>query len=143
MRSTADGPRDPGSVLLVDTMGELEALFGLASVVFLGGSLAPVGGHNLLEPAAAGRALIVGPHLDSCRAEADLLEGAKGLLIVPDAAGLTVALGALLGDPERCRALGERARRAAASLHGAADADVALLAKGRLLDAPPLDANRG
>jgi len=92
LRSQASEARDPGTVLLVDTMGELETLFGLASVVFLGGSLTPVGGHNLLEPAATGCALVVGPHLDTCRVEADLLAGAGGLLIVEDGAGLSRAL---------------------------------------------------
>ncbi|MHC4845293.1 MAG: 3-deoxy-D-manno-octulosonic acid transferase [Planctomycetota bacterium] len=143
LRTVASNDREPGTVLLVDTMGELEALFGLARVVFLGGSLAPVGGHNLLEPAAAGCALVVGPHLDSCRAEADLLLGAEGLVIVEDGAGLGRVLGELLGDEARRQALGTGARRAAASLRGAADADVALLAEAGLLAAPTLDVRKG
>lgn len=143
LRSAATDMRAPETVLLVDTMGELEPLFGLARVVFLGGSLAPVGGHNLLEPAAAGRALIVGPHLDNCRAEAELLEGAKGLVIVTDGTGLCEAVTDLLADPGRCQSLGSCARQAALSLQGAADADVALLARHHLLDAAPLHMSEG
>ena len=56
----------PGaSVIVLDTMGELPRLFPLASVVFVGGSLVPAGGHNVLEPAAAGRAIVVGPHMEN------------------------------------------------------------------------------
>lgn len=143
LRTQADAARASDTVLLVDTMGELEAFFGLASVVFLGGSLVPIGGHNLLEPAAAGRALLVGPHLDNCRAEADLLDGSGGLVIVADGPGLARAVTELLGDAERCRTLGECAQRAAASLRGAAEADVALLAQHGLLDAPTMDVLRG
>lgn len=143
LRTGVGDTRKPGTVLLVDTMGELEALFCLASVVFLGGSLTPVGGHNLLEPAATGSALVVGPHLDNCRAEADLLAGADGLVIVEDGAGLAHTLGELLSDADRREALGARARQAAASLRGAADADVALLAKAGLLASPALDVKEG
>jgi 3-deoxy-D-manno-octulosonic-acid transferase len=135
LRSQAGADRTPETVLLVDTMGELEALFALASVVFLGGSLAPVGGHNVLEPAVAGRALVVGPHLESCRSEADRLLAAGALRVVPDAAGLARELAALLADARERRAMGERARAAAAGLRGAAAADVALLRERGLLSA--------
>jgi 3-deoxy-D-manno-octulosonic-acid transferase len=134
LRSAARPDRPPGTLLLVDSMGELESLFGLADVVFLGGSLVPVGGHNVLEPAAAGCALLVGPHLESCRREADLLAGAGALQVVPDGAALCARLATLLADA------GERARRgragaeAAGRLRGAAQADVALLRAGGWLE---------
>lgn len=54
---------DPESVFFLDTMGELERFFAVADIVFLGGSLVPVGGHNILEPAAQGRSVIFGPHV--------------------------------------------------------------------------------
>jgi len=135
LRSQAGAARDSSVILLVDTMGELEALFGLASVVFLGGSLAPVGGHNVLEPAVAGCATLVGPHLESCRAEADRLLAAGALRVVPDAAALARELAALLADDGARRTMGERARRAAGCLRGAAQADVALLRERGLLAA--------
>jgi 3-deoxy-D-manno-octulosonic-acid transferase len=136
LHSRGERRADPGTVLLIDTMGELEALFALASVVFLGGSLVPVGGHNVLEPAAAGCALLVGPHLESCRAEADLLARAGGLEIVADGAALATRLAALLADTEARQAMGRRARAAVTGLRGAAEADVRLLSEAGLLAAP-------
>jgi 3-deoxy-D-manno-octulosonic-acid transferase len=126
---------DPRAVIVADRMGELEALFGCATVAFLGGSLAPVGGHNVLEPALAGLPVLVGPHLDSCRAEAELLAAAGGLRIVADAAELAARLAELLRDEPARRAMGQRARAAAAGLSGAAAADVRLLAEAGLLSA--------
>ena len=128
--------RGPGTVLLVDTMGELESFFALASVVFLGGSLVPVGGHNVLEPAAAGAALLVGPHLESCRAEAALLQAAGGLELVADGAALSARLAALLADRGARSELGRRAQAAVGGLRGAAQADVRLLAEAGLLASP-------
>jgi 3-deoxy-D-manno-octulosonic-acid transferase len=134
-RRSAGPASDPGAVLLLDTLGELEAVFGLASVVFLGGSLVPVGGHNVLEPAAAGRPVLVGPHLESCRLEAELLQRAGGLRVVADARELGEALSGLLADATAREAMGTAAREAAAGLRGAAEADVRLLQRHGLLAA--------
>ncbi|HEX5011944.1 MAG TPA: glycosyltransferase N-terminal domain-containing protein [Planctomycetota bacterium] len=139
LRSQSRAGRPAADVLLVDRMGELEALFALATVVFLGGSLVPVGGHNVLEPAAAGRPVLVGPHLESCRAEAELLRRAGGLRVVADARELGAALAGLLADPAACGAMGAAARAAAAGLRGAAQADVALLQQEGLLAVPALE----
>jgi 3-deoxy-D-manno-octulosonic-acid transferase len=139
LRSQVRRDRARGAVLLVDSMGELEALFGLAPVVFLGGSLVPVGGHNVLEPAAAGCAVLVGPHLETCRAEAQILSRAGGLRVVADARELAEAVSGLLADPVARAAQGEAARRAAAGLRGAAAADVALLQRAGLLAVPTLE----
>ncbi len=133
--SVAPAARPADTVLVVDSVGELEALFGLATIVFLGGSLVPVGGHNVLEPAVAGCPLLVGPHLESCRREADRLEAAGGLQVVADGAELARAIGALLADAAALRRLGDRARAAAAGLCGAARAHVALLLERGLLRA--------
>jgi len=123
----AGDPRGPETVLLVDTMGELEDFFALADVVFLGGSLTPVGGHNVLEPAAAGRPVLVGPFLETCRREADILEAAGGLAIVADGAALGSTLGQLLTDESARRTMGDAARDAVRGLQGATAADLALL----------------
>lgn len=133
-RSSLAPKGSTAEALLVDTVGELETLFGLADVVFLGGSLVEVGGHNVLEPAAAGRVQLVGPHLANCRAEARLLQEAGGLQVVADGAELARALGELLADPARRRALGGAARRALGALRGAARTDVDLLVEHGLLD---------
>ena len=60
-----------GEVLLLDTLGELAQVYALASVVFVGGSLVPSGGHNILEPAVAGKAVVVGPHMENFQEIAD------------------------------------------------------------------------
>lgn len=133
LRSAARRPRAPAAILLVDTLGELEPLFGLADVVFLGGSLVPVGGHNLLEPAAAGRPILVGPHLESCRVEAEALGRAGGLRVVPDASALGEALGALLAAPDSRRRMGEAARAGRALLSGGTEALIDVLQAGGLL----------
>jgi len=139
LRSQGGRARPAGSVLLVDTMGELEAFFVLAAVVFLGGSLAPVGGHNVLEPAAAGKPVLVGPHLETCRAEAERLRAAGGLRVVADASELGAALSGLLADPAARAAMGEAARAAVAGLRGAARADVDLLQQRGFLSRPALE----
>lgn len=60
-----------GEVLLLDSLGELSQVYSLASVVFVGGSLVPAGGHNILEPAVSGRAVVVGPHMENFQEIAD------------------------------------------------------------------------
>jgi 3-deoxy-D-manno-octulosonic-acid transferase len=127
-----------GDVLVLDTLGELAQVYALATVVFVGGSLAPAGGHNVLEPAAAGCPVLVGPHLESCQAEADLLRAAGALDVVADADALATRLAGLLADDGLRRAMGGRAREAVARLRGAADADVRLLAEAGLLVARTL-----
>ena len=136
LRSACEGqPRSADQVLLVDTMGELETLFALADVVFLGGSLVPVGGHNVLEPAAAGCPVLVGPWTETCRRETEILLAAGGLAQVKEADELTAVLEPLLVEPGRATAMGERARQAVEGLAGAAAADVALLVERGWLEA--------
>ena len=82
--SARSAPQAPAaaSVLLVDTMGELSTLYAMADVTFVGGTLAPIGGHNLLEPAAFGLPILVGPHLETIRETATSLERAGTLKVV-------------------------------------------------------------
>jgi tetraacyldisaccharide 4'-kinase len=100
----------PG-VLLVDTLGELASLYRLADVVFVGGSLAGWGGHNVLEPALAAKPIVVGPHMQNFRAIADLLLAAGGLVQVGTAAELGPAWEHLLERPQEAAELGARAQR--------------------------------
>ncbi|MGH7376233.1 MAG: 3-deoxy-D-manno-octulosonic acid transferase [Candidatus Methylomirabilales bacterium] len=96
-------------VILVDTIGELARLYALGTVVFVGGSLTPVGGHNILEPAQHGCPILFGPHMANFAemAAAFLAEGAA--VQVPDAPGLTAAVLALARDPTGAKRLGEAA----------------------------------
>ena len=91
----------------------------IASVVFVGGSLVPSGGHNILEPAAAGRPVLVGPHMDNFREIADRFLSENALLQVSTADELGGEVATLMRDPERGLALGERARAVVARNGGA------------------------
>lgn len=106
LRSRPSDVADP-VCLVVDTMGELSSLYGLADVAFVGGTLVDVGGHNLLEPAGLGLPLVVGPHLHTVRETADELAEAGVLEVVSGPDGLADALLRLLSDA------GVRARAAA------------------------------
>jgi 3-deoxy-D-manno-octulosonic-acid transferase len=114
----------PGSwlheeVALLDTLGELASVYALADVVFVGGSLVPSGGHNVLEPAAAGRAVIVGGHMENFQEIADQFRAASALVQVSDAPELGDEVAALLLDEARRTALGERGRRLVEENRGA------------------------
>ena len=95
------------SVLLGDTMGELLFLYALADIAFVGGSLVPNGGHNLLEPAALAKPVLSGPHLFNFLEIAALLRNADALAEVADAAGLSAAVQRLFDQPQQARAMAD------------------------------------
>lgn len=98
-RSRNESIQDETTVYLGDTMGELMSLYAAADAAFVGGSLVPVGGHNLLEPAALGVPILTGPELANFLDIAEVLRGASVLNEVSDAATLGTTLIALLEDP--------------------------------------------
>ena len=98
-------------VYLGDTMGELTLLYAASDVAFVAGSLTPIGGHNLLEPAALGLPLVAGPHNFNAQEIADMFIETGACKIVDDAAGLAVAVGDLLTDEQRAGELGEIGRQ--------------------------------
>lgn len=126
-RSADDSPAHV-QVYLADTMGELLMLFGTADVAFVGGSLVPVGGHNLLEPAAWHAPVLTGPHLHNFQRIADLLDEAGGLTRVRDADALSAAVGGLFADGEKRRRRGEAAAGVVAAHRGALQRVLSLLA---------------
>ena len=108
----ASGAGVAGGVLLLDSMGELSSVYGVGSVAFVGGSLVPCGGHNILEPAQQGCAILVGPHTENFRDIVRLFDRAGALAVVrPDPQALADALLQLLGDRGARSHLGELARR--------------------------------
>jgi 3-deoxy-D-manno-octulosonic-acid transferase len=109
-RTALQGAWRDEPVLALDTLGELAQAYPLATVVFVGGSLVPSGGHNVLEPAAAGKAVIVGPHMENFQEIADEFRGEGALVQVGDAAGLAREVVRLLQDPPGREDLGRRAR---------------------------------
>jgi 3-deoxy-D-manno-octulosonic-acid transferase len=116
-----EGPLCAGEVLVLDTVGELSALYARAEVAFVGGTLVPVGGHNVLEPAWAGRPVLFGRHTANVRHAVDLLEACGAGRRVNDAAQLASAAVELLGDPAGTRARGEEGRRALRAHRGSAE----------------------
>ncbi len=96
-----------GEVLLVDTVGELMDLYALSDAVFVGGSLVPTGGHNLLEPAAVGVASIFGPHMTNFREITGLVLQYGAGIQVETPAALVDSCRALIASPELRRVLGQ------------------------------------
>ncbi|MBW2392964.1 MAG: 3-deoxy-D-manno-octulosonic acid transferase [Deltaproteobacteria bacterium] len=91
---------EDGDVLLLDTLGELAGVYGVARAAFVGGSLVPVGGHNLLEPLQAGCPVLFGPHIGNARESSRLLLEAGAGAQVSDANALAEALADLLGEDQ-------------------------------------------
>jgi len=114
-------------VLLVDTVGELAGLYALAWVAFVGGSLVPIGGHNLLEPAAFAVPVLFGPHTHHVVDAARELERCGGGRRVADAKELADETLRLIGEPDARRRTGEEARGVLARNRGALGRSVALL----------------
>ena len=113
-RSRTNGaPPEDCCVLLLDTLGELPQLYGWADVAFVGGSLVPVGGHNLMEPARWGKPVLFGPHRSNVSETArELLEQGGGVE-VRDRDDLLREIADLLSDRTRASAMGRRARQVA------------------------------
>jgi tetraacyldisaccharide 4'-kinase len=119
VRRSRLAPGADARVLLLDTIGELSGLFGLADAVFMGGTLARRGGHNILEPAMFGKPIVVGPHMENFQAIADDFSGAQACVAIPGPAALLSAVEELLRDPGRAREIGRRALICAEAKRGA------------------------
>jgi 3-deoxy-D-manno-octulosonic-acid transferase len=117
-RSEWNGETLAGGVFLLDTIGELAAVYGLADIAFVGGSLVPHGGHNIIEPALHGVAIVVGNHTENFRDIVNLFQSRDALRIVGPAELPLVLLELLANDAERI-ALGQRASETMRSQIGA------------------------
>ena len=126
---SADVWPPPGTdVFVIDTLGELTSFYACASVAFVGGSLQPIGGHNLLEPAATGTAILSGPQLHNFVDIAHRLREAQAMRMVDDAASLAQALAALFDDANAREAMAANAARLLEEGRGALDRTLALIA---------------
>jgi len=126
---------DPAAdVVILDTIGELAQLYRVATVVFVGGSLVPTGGHNILEPAAFGRAILFGPHMQNFKEIAATFLERRAAIEVRDEWELEAAFRELLSDATRRGTLGRAAQAIVDGNHGARartlDAIAALLPPG-------------
>ncbi|MCY2925934.1 MAG: hypothetical protein NT031_10930, partial [Planctomycetota bacterium] len=129
----ATGPRDPNAVILGDTMGELRKFYALARCVFVGRSLVPMGGSDMIEAAAMGKPTAFGPHTFNFP-QADAL-AQHGCVRVADAAALSRQIDAWLGDPAAADRAGHDARRYVQSQQGATRRNVEMIC--RLLGRAP------
>ena len=130
-------PLAAGDILLLDTLGELPAVYGESAVAFVGGTLAPKGGHNLLEPLAVGCPVLFGPRIENVRDAAALLQGSGAGRQVASAVELAADVASVLRDPGSWRDAVARGR-ADLALHadaGARSAD--LVARVLLQSGPP------
>ncbi len=116
-------------IVVVDTIGELAALYQLATVVFVGGSLVPTGGHNVLEPAVFGKPIVFGPHMDNFREIADGFVAAGAAVRLEDEGQFEDVLVDLLGDPVRRARLGAAARALVEANRGAKDKTMTVIEK--------------
>jgi 3-deoxy-D-manno-octulosonic-acid transferase len=131
------GISSSAQVVLIDEMGVLMDWYAAADVAFVGGSLVPVGGHNLLEPAGLGRPLLAGPHQFNAPEVAEKLVEAGALTIVADARELAAALHELLEDTALAHQRGAQAAEAVSTNRGAALRAHAMIAEWMRAEARP------
>jgi len=121
VRSKAQTVDERTQVYLADQLGEMMMWYSHAQIAFMGGSLIPVGGHNLLEPAAAGVPIVCGPHLQNFHEEAELLRSADALLQCDTADEVLSQVSELLGDADQRQRIGRAGREAIAVNSNVAD----------------------
>jgi 3-deoxy-D-manno-octulosonic-acid transferase len=110
LRTDLPGSSETYEVLVLNTLGELGRIYGIGSITFVGGSLVPLGGHNLLEPAAFGKPVHFGPHMHDFQLMSRLLVEAGGGRMVGDEEDLFSVMHELLADPQKRATMGRRAR---------------------------------
>ena len=121
LRTALEGrPLESGEILLLDTLGELSAVYAAASAAFVGGTLSPVGGHNLIEPIIAGCPVAFGPHTHNVRVHAELAETSGAGTCVGNGDELAAAIVETLRDPEARRKRVAKGQQALAAHRGTA-----------------------
>jgi 3-deoxy-D-manno-octulosonic-acid transferase len=118
-----------GEVLLVDTIGEMMSLYELSDISFVGGSLVPTGGHNLLEPAAAGVASVFGPHMTNFREITELVLQYGAGIQVDSPEALTASMRTLIASIELRRVLGQNGLKMMRDNGGATERHMEVIAR--------------
>lgn len=128
-RTSEDGRNADVSkrVLILDTHGELAAMFQFATIVWVGGSWVPVGGHNLLEPAQWGKPVLFGPYMDHVSEMAEMMVASGGGIQISSLEEMTQKMAALLRDKEKCEQVGNAARQVVKDNQGALDRTMSVL----------------
>lgn len=122
-------PAPDDAVILLDTVGELAAVYALADVVFIGGSLIPHGGQNMAEPIALGKATLFGPHTHNFKATVRELKECSGAIEVQNAAELEREIKRLLAEPAAREKLGSAGRARLLAGRGALERHLGLIAE--------------
>ena len=125
-RSTGE-PTAPADILLGDTMGELMSFYGACDLAFVGGSLVPTGGHNMIEAAAWGVPVVTGPHLFNFAEASRLLIEGDAMIVCEDADSLAEQCIGLFANRQRCTQMGDAAHRIAEANRGALDRLLAVI----------------
>jgi 3-deoxy-D-manno-octulosonic-acid transferase len=126
-RAAGEGIGADTAIYVADTMGELGLFYRLAPVAFVGGSLIPAGGHNPLEPARLGCAVMAGPHTFNAVSAFAAIFGAQGLGLVQSSTDIAALAGRVFDDPDLAKSLGDAATRGAAALGGAMAKTIAVV----------------
>ena len=113
--------------VVLDTIGELADLYRIATVVFVGGSLVPAGGHNILEPAAFGKPVVFGPHMENFAEIAETFLANDAAVQVQSDQELAASIASLMGDPVRRARLGAAAKAVVDASRGAMDRTLAVI----------------
>ena len=127
VRLRTEGGESKTPLLILDTMGELCHAYKIAHLVFMGGSLLPLGGHNPLEPAACGKPVLFGPSMEDFPEARDLLVKSGGAFVVENARELESRITDFLAHPESARQAGAAALDTVRSLAGSADRHARIL----------------
>ena len=115
--------------MLLDTLGELEGVYAVADIIFVGGSLVPVGGHNILEAAAFGKPVFFGPHMANFKEIADQLLRSGGGIEVKSGEDLGQKMTQMLSHPEEMKKRGEAAHQVVMNNQGAVNRNLNRISK--------------
>jgi 3-deoxy-D-manno-octulosonic-acid transferase len=118
-------------VILLDTIGELSALYSIASVVFVGGSLVPVGGHNILEPALYKKPILFGPYMHNFKEIAEGFKNKKAAIEITNSDEMAKEIINILNNPDIGKKLGEKGFSVIIENKGALEKSIELI--GRFL----------
>ena len=122
-----EASQEASSVLILDTIGELSSLYQAGTLIFVGGSLVPIGGHNILEALIYKKPVLYGPHMHNFHEIAALVEARDGGRRVQDLNELEQAVRELLNDPQGRERMGERGYQVIEENRGAVSRNLALI----------------
>ncbi|RLB66923.1 MAG: 3-deoxy-D-manno-octulosonic acid transferase [Deltaproteobacteria bacterium] len=127
--ATMNRALQPGEVMVVDTLGEMLKLYALSDLVFVGGSLVPVGGHNVLEASLMEKPVLFGPYMQNFKEIARLLRAAHGGLQVKDSADLYRQMKLLLENPTEGERIGDNGRHLLQENQGATEKTLMVISR--------------